>query len=186
MAKLTPTFGWLDLPEYRGWVPGDPPYGPRTSLLAPGMEGERLLLTGHVLTRSGTPLADVRLDFWQADAAGKYALEQPPKLRGVQHSLADGSFTLETILPGYAGHIRHINFMAAAPLPNRKQPLLLRAAIYLATERELDRPIAAADRDHVRPGARTYRDDPAFLPLRSIPNENGVRHVSYNIVFDVD
>ena len=185
MAKLTPTFGWLELTEYRGWVPGDPPYGPRTSLLEPGIEGERLLLTGRVLTKSGTPLADVRLDFWQADAAGKYALEKR-RLRGVQHSTSDGTFTLETIMPGYAGYIRHINFMAAAPLPNRKQPLLLRAAIYLATEEELDRPIAAADRAYVRPGAHIYRDDPAFLQLRAIPLENGLRHVSYDIVFDVE
>jgi protocatechuate 3,4-dioxygenase beta subunit len=184
VAILSPTFGWLDLPEYRGWVPGDPPHGPRTSFMEPGIEGERLSLKGRVLKKSGEPLADVRLDFWQADAAGKYHLQQV-KFRGAQRTLADGSFTLETILPGYAGQIRHINFMAAAPLPGRRQPLLLRAAIYFATDEELARAVTAAERPYVRPGARTHRHDSACLALSSIPIENGVLEVSYDIVFDV-
>jgi hypothetical protein len=75
--------------------------------------------------------------------------------------------------------------MAAAPLPSRRQPLLLRAAIYFATDEELARPITAAEQPYVHPGASTHRDDPAFLALSSIPIENDVRQGSYDIVFDV-
>lgn len=186
MVNYSPTFGWLDLAEYRGWVPGDPePVVPRTSFLTPGIEGERLSLKGHVLTRSGRPLAAVRLEFWQADAAGKYYPEDWIKFRALQRTPADGSFALDTIVPGYAGQIRHINFMATAPLSGRTQPLLLRAAIYFATDDELRSQIPSSQVAHIRPGARTRRDDPAFLPLSAIPRQNGVLQVSYDIVFDV-
>ena len=38
----------------------------RKSLLESGIEGEKLNLTGLVLTRSGRPVANALLDFWQA------------------------------------------------------------------------------------------------------------------------
>jgi hypothetical protein len=184
-ATLTPTFGWVDLPEYRGWMPGGPVVPSRTSLLEPGIEGERLAVTGQVLTRHGAPVPDARLEFWQADATGEYD-RSGNKLRGVQRTTADGRFFLETIMPGYTGQIRHINYVATASFPGRKQPLHLSAAIYLATEDELRRRVTAAERPYIRPGARIHRDDSAFLPLSAMPIENGIRRVSYDIVLDVE
>lgn len=181
-----PTFGWADMPDYRGWVPGDPPIPLRTSFIEADTIGDRLLLSGRVLTRSGTPMANVKLEFWQANAAGQYDLSAAFKLRGVQRTRADGAFRVETILPGAArGGIPHIDYLAMAFLPTRKQPPTLRAAVCFATETELDRAIAPEDRHHVGPNARIYRDDAAYLSLDKLPLENGVRHATYDIVFDI-
>ncbi len=108
------------------------------------------------------------------------------KFRGVAHTDQGGRFVVNTIFPGYAGKVRHISYLATAPIQNLKQQLYISAAIYFATEEELNRPVASADRPYVSPGARTYRDDPAFLPLDAILIDNGVRRVSYDIVFDVE
>ena len=189
-TKLTPTFGWDDLPDYRAWrpkapnAPDAPPNVPvRASLLEPGVEGENLIVSGRVLTLNGAPLANVKLEFWQADAAGKY--DEGIRLRGIQRTDAEGRFRLETILPGYSGPIRHINYLATAVISGRKQPFHLCAAIYFATDHELKRPVSPAERDYVRSGAKIHRDDSAFLALSATPVENGIRRASYDIVFDV-
>jgi len=41
-------------------------------LVAPGTKGERIRIEGRVIDGSGTPLRDVLLEIWQANAAGKY------------------------------------------------------------------------------------------------------------------
>ena len=41
-------------------------------LAAPGTKGERIRIEGRVIDGSGTPLRDVLLEIWQANAAGKY------------------------------------------------------------------------------------------------------------------
>ncbi len=181
---MTPTFGFFDLPDYREWMPGDPDFR-RTSFLEPETEGERLNLTGRVLTKSGAPLADVRIEFWQANSAGVYALDKF-KLRGTQRTNGDGAFALETIMPGTTGRIRHINFLAAVSVSGRAQPLLLCAAISFATDDELNRTIVPEDVPNVRPGAHKYRDDPSFLSLDRLKVENGVRRARYDIVFDIE
>lgn len=88
-----PTFGWLDPPAYRGWVPGDPEQRFRTSFLDDGFEGERLRLSGSVVTQDGLALANARLEFWHADAGGNYHLTER-KLTGIQRTRDDGTFTL--------------------------------------------------------------------------------------------
>jgi protocatechuate 3,4-dioxygenase beta subunit len=81
----------------------------RASLLEPGLPGTRLLVAGFVLTPDCRPLAGALLDFWQADAAGRYDL-QGYRLRGHQYTDAAGRYSLETIVPGlYTGRTRHIH-----------------------------------------------------------------------------
>lgn len=184
MTQLVPTFGWLDFPEYRGWMPGEPAIPSRNNFIEQGYEGDRLFLTGAVLTRNAVPMANVRLEFWQADTAGKYHMAEN-KLRDRQRTKQDGRFTLETFVPGYAGPIRRINFIAEAAVPGRRQLLFLGAAIFLATEQELNSPVSDGDRPYVRPNARIYRDDPAFLSLDKLPLIKGIRQATYDIIFDV-
>ncbi len=44
-----------------------------TNVLAgPNTKGEHILLEGRVLDGTGTPLRDVLLEIWQANAAGRY------------------------------------------------------------------------------------------------------------------
>ncbi len=81
----------------------------RTSLIAPGTAGTRLVLTGRVLTLNCAPVAGAKLDFWQADASGTYD-NSGYRLRGHQFTDAQGRYTLETIVPGqYPGRTVHIH-----------------------------------------------------------------------------
>lgn len=87
----------------------------RASLLEAGMPGEKLVISGFVLTAACTPIADAVLDFWHADHEGVYD-NTGFRLRGHQLTDKNGGFRLETILPGlYPGRTRHIHVKAAAP-----------------------------------------------------------------------
>jgi protocatechuate 3,4-dioxygenase beta subunit len=87
----------------------------RDSLVEPGMSGERLIVSGYVLTVDCLPLASVRLEFWQADANGQYDL-QGYRLRGHLFTDANGYYRLETILPAiYGGRPRHIHVKVLLP-----------------------------------------------------------------------
>jgi protocatechuate 3,4-dioxygenase beta subunit len=86
----------------------------RRSLLAPGVDGDRLVLAGSVLTTGCRPVRRALLDFWQADAAGEYDNEGF-RLRGHQFTDARGRYRLETIVPGlYPGRTRHIHVKVQA------------------------------------------------------------------------
>ena len=81
----------------------------RATLLEPGIAGQRLVLSGTVLSLDCRPLAGALLDFWQADADGAYD-NQGYRLRGHQFTDADGRYRLETVVPGlYPGRTRHIH-----------------------------------------------------------------------------
>jgi protocatechuate 3,4-dioxygenase beta subunit len=87
----------------------------RASLLEAGMAGDRLTVAGTVLATDCRPLRRALLDFWQADAAGRYD-NQGYRLRGHQFTDADGRFRLDTVVPGrYPGRTRHIHVKVQAP-----------------------------------------------------------------------
>lgn len=87
----------------------------RTTLREPGMAGTPLLLTGQVLSTTCAPVAGALIDFWQCDDDGEYD-NVGFRLRGHQFCDADGSYTLDTILPGvYPGRTRHIHVKVQAP-----------------------------------------------------------------------
>jgi protocatechuate 3,4-dioxygenase beta subunit len=73
------------------------------------------MLRGRVLDIAGAPVTGARLDFWQADATGRYD-NQGFRLRGHQRTDASGRYTLETVVPG-AYYLRppHIHVKLAAP-----------------------------------------------------------------------
>jgi protocatechuate 3,4-dioxygenase beta subunit len=86
----------------------------RVSLIESGLRGARLQLTGRVLTVGCVPVAGALLDFWHADDAGEYDL-RGYRLRGHQFTDAQGSFSLETIVPGlYPGRTRHVHVKVQA------------------------------------------------------------------------
>jgi protocatechuate 3,4-dioxygenase beta subunit len=87
----------------------------RGSLLEAGVDGDRLTVAGTVLATDCRPLRRALLDFWQADAGGRYD-NQGYRLRGHQFTDADGRFRLETVVPGrYPGRTRHIHVKVQAP-----------------------------------------------------------------------
>ena len=69
-------------------------------------KGERITLEGTVYDGSGTPMRDVLIEIWQADAKGHYAHPADPKpsaWRGWGRTGADfktGHYRFETIKPG--------------------------------------------------------------------------------------
>lgn len=87
----------------------------RLSLLEPEMRGRRLIVSGVVRGTDCKPVPRALLDFWQADAGGRYD-NAAFRLRGHQLTDAEGRYRLETILPGvYPGRTRHIHVKAQAP-----------------------------------------------------------------------
>jgi len=79
-------------------------------LAGPKTKGERIRIEGRVLDGTGTPVRDILLEIWQANAAGKYnhpADRQPkpidPTFRGWGRASSDftsGVYTFETVKPG--------------------------------------------------------------------------------------
>jgi len=100
-------------------------------LVSPQTKGERIRIEGRVLDGIATPVRDVLLEIWQANAAGRYAHpgdRQPDKalddsFRGWGRTACDfetGVYTFETIKPGPVmgrnGRLMapHINFWVVA------------------------------------------------------------------------
>ena len=78
------------------------------SLVGPDTRGERVTLVGRLLDGDRRPVVDGILEFWQADAEGRYG---SPSFRGFARVATDGegAFRLATIRPGrVAGMAPHI------------------------------------------------------------------------------
>jgi protocatechuate 3,4-dioxygenase beta subunit len=87
----------------------------RVSLLAGQVHGKKLVLSGNVLDANCKPVAHALLDFWQADSGGNYD-NAGYTFRGHQFSDANGSYQLETVVPGlYPGRTEHIHVKIQAP-----------------------------------------------------------------------
>ena len=87
----------------------------RASLAEPGTSGERVSLSGRVLSRDCRPIPGALLDFWQTDERGEYD-NTGYRYRGKVLSDANGDYRLETVLPGlYPGRPRHLHVKVSAP-----------------------------------------------------------------------
>ena len=87
----------------------------RTSLLEPDIPGPRIVVEGSVVATDCRPLARALLDFWQADAAGRYD-NTGFRPRGHQFTDAQGRYGFSTIVPGaYGPRTRHFHFKVQAP-----------------------------------------------------------------------
>jgi protocatechuate 3,4-dioxygenase alpha subunit len=79
-------------------------------IAGPQTKGERITIEGRVIDGSGTPVRDVLIELWQANAAGKYdhpadRQDKPldPAFRGWGRTCSDfktGVWTFETVKPG--------------------------------------------------------------------------------------
>ena len=82
-------------------------------IAGPQAKGERITIEGRVIDGSSTPVRDVLIELWQANAAGKYnhpadRQDKPldPAFRGWGRACSDfktGVWTFETIKPGSVG-----------------------------------------------------------------------------------
>lgn len=111
-ASRSPTPAQTEGPYYSAGSPE------RGLLREAGTVGEPLRVTGRVLDRGGKPVVGARVDFWQADGAGRYD-NRGYALRGHQITDSGGRYALDTVLPGlYPGRARHIHvkiFLSGRP-----------------------------------------------------------------------
>ena len=94
-------------------------------LAAPATEGAHIRIVGHVLDGEGTPIPDALLEFWQANAHGRYNHPADarqdnlldPDFKGFGRigtgTSADASFQIDTVKPGSVGDEQapHINIV---------------------------------------------------------------------------
>lgn len=105
----------------------------RTSLIEAGMQGEKLNITGQILSTGCQPIAGAVMDFWHCDENGNYD-NRGFRFRGHQFSDAQGMFSLETMMPGiYPGRTRHLHVIVQAP---DGRPLVTQ--LYFPGEKEND------------------------------------------------
>jgi protocatechuate 3,4-dioxygenase alpha subunit len=79
-----------------------------TDLTVPGLEGQRITLTGRVFDGDGVGIADSMIEIWQADAKGSYEHSTLAKAKsnsgfkgfGRSESAPDGTYHFTTIKPG--------------------------------------------------------------------------------------
>lgn len=105
MVELEPTPPAGDQLELTPEEPAGPfvrPHSPlKNDLREPGSKGVPVRLSGFVLDCKGQPVSGGLLDFWHADAEGKYDFEGF-RCRGHQFADASGRYALETIPAGFA------------------------------------------------------------------------------------
>jgi protocatechuate 3,4-dioxygenase beta subunit len=70
----------------------------RESLIEPGITGERLMLSGRVLTPEGKTIPKALLQFWMSDDQGNYD-GQGYRLQGYTVTGAAGDYRMEMIVP---------------------------------------------------------------------------------------
>ena len=88
------------------WKAGSPT---RRTIRTAGTSGTPLRLTGRVVDTACRPIARATIDVWQADGKGVYD-NAGYRLRGRQKTRADGTWTLNTVVPGlYPGRTEHVH-----------------------------------------------------------------------------
>lgn len=104
-----PTPQDMEGPFYKAGAPA------RQSLAEPGSKAPRLLLAGRVLSGQCKPVANAKLEFWQADDKGEYD-NAGYRYRGFVVTDAEGRYRLETHQPpAYMGRPRHIHVKVQPP-----------------------------------------------------------------------
>ena len=103
-APVQPLVELTEGPYYKA----NPPQN--ANLRTAGVAGTPLTLIGYVVSTSCQPIANAKLDFWQADGNGNYD-NSGYTLRGWQLTDANGAYRLDTVIPGlYPGRTEHIHF----------------------------------------------------------------------------
>ncbi|WP_316504938.1 hypothetical protein [Nitrosopumilus sp.] len=92
---------------------------PQKEKLGKSLEGQKLIISGHVLDYNCNPVPDAIIDVWQTDSNGKYYFDDFT-LRGKIIVDGNGMYTLETIFPGKYSELgsfrpAHIHVKVSSP-----------------------------------------------------------------------
>lgn len=121
-ARPRPTPAMTEGPFYPDRLPADRDADLATVAGRPTRAAGRLLyVSGRVLDARGQPIANARIELWQANAHGRYihsadtdASRAPdPNFQGygALATDAEGRYRIRTVLPGpYPGRTRHLHF----------------------------------------------------------------------------
>lgn len=86
------------------YVPGAPDVGFGGSLIrTPDSQGEELLVTGRVLSDTGTPIPDASMEVWSTSGSGSYFVQDETapafNLYGSMKTNSEGAFCFKTEMP---------------------------------------------------------------------------------------
>jgi len=119
VTTLSPTPACVDNAEATRAQTEGPFYEPdspeKSSFVGDVSGGEKIVLTGAVLTTSCQPVGRALLDVWHADPDGEYDNEGF-RLRGHFFTDDQGAYRLETVVPGnYTGRTKHFHVKVRPP-----------------------------------------------------------------------
>jgi protocatechuate 3,4-dioxygenase beta subunit len=87
----------------------------RANMIEAGMKGERVVVSGKIRDRKGSPVPNAQIEVWNADAEGDYD-NVGFKCRGHLFADQNGDYKFEAIKPGlYPGRTRHYHIRVQAP-----------------------------------------------------------------------
>lgn len=108
-SPAVPTVALTEGPYYKAGSPE------RSSLIDSNVTGKHLLISGFVLDTACQPVANARIEVWQANAQGQYD-NTGYTLRGHLFTDEKGAYQFETIVPGlYPGRTEHIHIKVIPP-----------------------------------------------------------------------
>lgn len=130
----------------------------RTSLIDPGMKGEKVVVSGRILDTKGKPVPEALIDVWHADAEGNYD-NDGYRCRGHLFAGKDGTYKFEAVYPGlYPGRTRHYHIRVQAankPIlttqlffpdePRNNNDGIFKKVLNMKVKQEKDRKLATFD-----------------------------------------
>jgi protocatechuate 3,4-dioxygenase, beta subunit len=146
-------------------------------------EGQVLYISGRLLDQSGAPVANTKIEIWQANAHGRYthpnddnSAPLDPNFDGfaVVHSDNDGRYSLKTVKPG-----------AYPTGPNSIRPAHVHFEVHGRTERFVTQMYFQGDPHHDQdPWLQSSRNqDTIVMPL--LDPAEGMDPGSKQVVFDI-
>lgn len=128
-------------------------------LRQPGDPGDRLFLTGHVVGGSGQPLGGAVVNLWHADGTGAY---REDRFRARLRTTGDGTFNVDTILPGQYWGAKHIHVVVShADYPDLETRIVFKGDPNL--ERARGRDLAILLEEAQQDGDRVLVGDVEFV-----------------------
>lgn len=129
-----------------------------SNIAADGTPGDKLFVDGRILSLDGTPIANARVETWQASPGGLYENQDPQQvemnLRGRFQTDSDGRFSFHSVRP--AGYAVPVDGPCGELLAAQQRPIMRPAHLHFIVMAEGYKTLATQIFDADDPNA--YRD----------------------------